>query len=179
MDTGPDQERCALWERVSDPHQGTGAQHLALVQEAERRGLNVVRVFDVTASGYHGQQEHEFSKLVDGLRRGHYSVVICWALDRLTRQGISETLQAVNSITSASGTLISLQEPWIETAGELRELLLAIVGWAAHFESQRRSERIKSGLARRKSAGLPVGRLKGAKDRRPRKVSGYYVRHGR
>ena len=179
METGLDLERCTLWERVSDPHQDTGAQHLALVQEAKRRGLSVVRVFDVTASGYHGQQEHEFSKLVDGLRRGHYSVVICWAIDRLTRQGISETLQAVNSITSAGGTLISLQEPWIETAGELRELLLAIVGWAAHFESRRRSERVKSGLARRKAAGLPVGRLKGAKDRRPRKVSGYYVRHGR
>lgn len=131
------------------------------------------------ASGYHGQQEHEFSKLVDGLRRGHYSVVICWAIDRLTRQGISETLQAVNRITSAGGTLISLQEPWIETAGELRELLLAIVGWSAYFESRRRSERIKSGLARRKAAGLPVGRLKGARDQGPRKVSGYYVRHGR
>ena len=172
-------DRCALWERVSDPHQDTGAQHLALVHEAERRGLVVARVFNVTASGYHGQQEHQLSKLVNGIRRGEYDTVICWAIDRLTRQGISETLQAVNRITKAGGTLISVQEPWVETSGELRELLLAIVGWVANFESKRRSERVKAGLERRRAAGLWVGRKPGARDKKPRKVSGYYVLHGR
>ena len=177
VDTSRD-NRCAVWKRVSDAHQDTGAQHLALMAEVERRGLTVVRVFDVTASGFHGQQEHEFSKLVEGLQRGEYATVICWAIDRLTRQGVSETLQAVHRITGSGGTLISLQEPWVETSGELRDLLLAIVGWVAAFESRRRSERIKSGLARRKAAGLPVGRREGAKDRRPRKVSGYYLHTG-
>ena len=103
MPSAPAGTRCALWERVSDAHQDTAAQHGALVQEAERRGLTVVRVFDVTASGYHGQQEHQFSKLVDGLSRREYGVVICWAIDRLTRQGVSETLQAVSRITKAGG----------------------------------------------------------------------------
>ena len=179
MESRSSDQRCALWERVSDAHQDTGAQHLALLQEAERRGLHVVRVFDVTASGYRGEQEHQLTKLVSGLKRREYTVVICWAIDRLTRQGVSETLQAVNGITRSGGTLISLQEPWIETSGELRDLLVAIVGWVANFESRRRSERIKSGLARRKAVGLPVGRLEGAKDRKPRKVSGYYLQHGR
>ncbi len=172
-------DNCSIWLRVSRAHQDTGAQYDALIQEAERRGLTVVRVYDVTASGLHGEQEHEFSKLVEGLQRGEYTTVICWAIDRLTRQGVSETLQAVNRITRAGGTLVSLQEGWIETSGELRDLLVAIVGWVANFESRRRSERIKSGLARRKAVGLPVGRLAGAKDRKPRKVSGYYLQHGR
>ena len=177
--TEVDQDNCSIWLRASTAHQDTGAQYDALIQEAARRGLTVVRVFDVTASGFHGQQEHELSKLVDGLQRREYSAVICWAIDRLTRRGVSETLQAVNRIGRAGGTLISLQEPWIETSGELRDLLVAIVGWVANFESRRRSERIKSGLARRRAAGLPVGRLKGAKDKNPRKVSGYYLHHGR
>ena len=168
-----------MFERVSDPHQDTAAQHLALRAEAERRGLEVVRVFDVTASGFHGQQEHELTKLVDGIGRGQYTVVIIWAIDRLTRQGVSETLQAVNRISKAGGTLISLQEPWIETAGDMRDLLLAVLGWVANFESKRRSERVKAGLAKRTAAGLPIGRIKGAKDRKPRKVSGYYLKHGR
>ena len=173
------QNRCAVWLRASGAHQNTGAQYDALIQEAVRRGLTVVRVFDVTASGFHGEQEHELSRLVDGLQRREYSTVICWAIDRLTRQGVSETLQAVNRIARAGGTLISLQEPWIETSGEVRDLLLAVLGWVANFESRRRSERIKSGLARRRAAGLPVGRLQGAKDKKPRKVSGYYLHHGR
>ena len=85
----------------------------------------------------------------------------------------------MHRITGAGGTLISLQEPWVETSGELRDLLLAIVGWVAAFESRRRSVRIKSGLTRRRAAGLPVGRLAGSKDRKPRKVSGYYLQRGR
>ena len=171
--------RCALFERVSDPHQDTGPQHLALVQEAERRGLVVARVFDVTASGYAGQQERQLTELVSGLRRREYTYVLIWAIDRLTRQGVSETLQAVHRIADAGGTLLSLQESWVETSGELRDLLLSIVGWVANFESRRRSERIKAGLARRRAAGLAVGRKPGAKDKKPRRVSGYYVRHGR
>ena len=136
-------------------------------------------MFDVTASGLHGQQERQLTELVNGLKRRKYGVVMCWAIDRLTRQGISETLQAVHRITDAGGTLISLQEPWVETSGELRDLLLSIVGWVANFESKRRSERIKAGLERRRAAGLMVGRKPGARDRKPRKVSGYYLQHGR
>lgn len=175
----PLDERCALWLRVSDPHQDTGAQRQALATEAARRELEVVREFDVTASGFTGAQEHQLSLLIDGIKRGQYTIVFTWAIDRLSRQGVSETLQAVNRITKAGGSVISLQEPWIETAGEMRDLLLAVLGWVANFESRRRSERIKSGLAKRKAAGLPVGRKSGAKDRKPRKVSGYYLKNGR
>ena len=171
--------KCALWVRVSSGDQTTANQLGPLQAEAERRGLAVVRVFDVTASGYAGQQEHQLSELVGGIRRHEYTCVIVWAIDRLTRQGVAETLQAVHRITGAGGALVSLQESWVETSGELRDLLLSIFGWVANFESRRRSERIKAGLDRRRAAGLTVGRKPGAKDRKPRRVSGYYVRHGR
>ena len=177
--TTPTQIKCALWLRVSGVDQDTANQLGPLEAEAERRGLAVVRVFDVTASGYAGQQERQLTELVSGLRRREYSTVVCWAIDRLTRQGISETLQAVHRIAEAGGTLLSLQEPWVETSGELRDLLPSIVGWVANFESRRRTQRIEAGLARRRAAGLAVGRKPGAKDRKPRRVSGYYVRHGR
>ena len=171
--------KCALWVRVSGGDQTTANQLGPLQAEAKRRSLAVVRVFDVTASGYAGQQERQLSELVGGIRRHEYACVIVWAIDRLTRQGVSETLQAVHRITGAGGALVSLQESWVETSGELRDLLLSIVGWVANFESRRRSERIKAGLDRRRAAGLTVGRKPGAKDRKPRRVSGYYVRHGR
>ena len=83
--TEVDQDSCSIWLRASTAHQDTGAQYDALIQEAARRGLTVVRVFDVTGSGFHDQQEHELSKLVDGLQRREYSKVLCWAIDRLTQ----------------------------------------------------------------------------------------------
>jgi len=50
----------------------------------------------------------------------------------------------------------------------MAELLHAITAWAANFESQRRSERAKAGLARAVSSGRRLGRSKGSKDRRKR-----------
>lgn len=46
----------------------------------------------------------------------------------------------------------------------------------ADEESQRRSALTKAGIARRKAAGLPVGRQPGAADKKPRKRSGYVAR---
>ena len=169
--------RAAIWLRVSGDTQGTSNQLAPLRAEVERRGWTLVRTFDVTASGYTGQQERQLTELIEGVRKREYEAVVCWAIDRLTRQGVSETLQTVNKVTRAGGTLVSLQEPWMETAGELRDLLVAITGWVARFESARRSERVKAGLARRKAQGLSVGRQPGAKDQKKRRRSGYYQRY--
>jgi len=46
----------------------------------------------------------------------------------------------------------------------------------AKMESDRRSERIKAGLARRHAEGKPVRRQPGAADKKPRKRSGYVAR---
>ena len=73
----------------------------------------------------------------------------------------------------------SYQEPWTEVSGELRDLLLAIAGWVAQMESNRRSERTKAGLQKAKDDGKKLGRPKGAQDKRQRKRSGYYERYAR
>jgi DNA invertase Pin-like site-specific DNA recombinase len=46
---------------------------------------------------------------------------------------------------------------WTEDPGELGELLFAIAGWVARMESQRRSERTKTGLARARAHGKILG----------------------
>ena len=60
----------------------------------------------------------------------------------------------------------SNREPWTEAGGASLDLLLAIVGWVATMESNRRSERTKSGLRRAVSQGKRLGRPKGSKARR-------------
>lgn len=56
-----------------------------------------------------------------------------------------------------------------EALGEVGELLLALTGWVARMESQRRSERTKAGLARVVAQGKKLGRPLGSKDKRRRK----------
>ena len=117
-------------------------------------------MFDVTASGYTGAQERVLSELIQGAQRREYTVVLVWSLDRLTRQGVSATLEAVNRLVKAGCKVVSLQEPWLETGGEMTDLLLAITGWVARFESARRSEEVRAGLAEQDAQGLLVHQLR-------------------
>jgi hypothetical protein len=56
-----------------------------------------------------------------------------------------------------------------------RESPIGFFTTLARYESQRRSERTRAGLARRKAEGLPIGRRPGATDKKPRKRSGYLL----
>ena len=52
----------------------------------------------------------------------------------------------------------SCRDPWLHTSDLMaRELLVGVFATLAKYESQRRSERIRAGFARRKAEGLPVG----------------------
>ena len=61
--------------------------------------------------------------------------------------------------------MLSYQENWTETPGEIGELFYALTGWVARMESQRRSERTKAGLARVKAQGRKLGRPRGSRDK--------------
>ena len=89
-------------------------------------------------------------------------MLICWALDRLTRGGAEQTLKLIRQFRERGVLIVSIQEPWLGVSPETQDVLVAFIGWVAQQESARRSERIKAGLARRKAAGLPVGRMPGA-----------------
>lgn len=71
--------------------------------------------------------------------------------------------------------LLSVKESWLNASPEVQDVLVAFAGWMARQESQRRSERIKAGLARRRAQGLPVGGqlVRRGKDRKPRQKDGY------
>lgn len=102
-------------------------------------------------------------------------MVLLWAIDRLSRKGIEDTLATMCQIYGHGADIWSHQEGWLQITEErMRELLVSFMAWMAQQESQRRSERIKAGLARRKAEGKQVGgRQPGSKDRKPRDKESY------
>ena len=171
--------RAALWLRVSTEEQETDNQLQALQTEAKRRGFDVVQVYDVSESAYQGAHQKALSDVYSDARVGKFEVLLIWSLDRLSREGPAATLEIVNRLTRQGVDLVSLQEPWLEVNGELRELLLSVVAWVARWESQRRSERTKAGMDRARAEGKQIGRPEGAKDRRRRRRSGYFARYAK
>lgn len=176
--------KAAIWARVSTDDQNTGNQLDQLRAWAQRRGLEVVQEFvtedsawasNSGSNGKGSQFDKARNDLINGARLGHYQVVLIWALDRLSRRGIEDTLNVLRRLAEYEADVWSLQEDWLRTSDPaMRELLVGIFGWMAGQESKRRSERIKAGLARRKAEGKPVGgRQPGSKDRKPRSCEGY------
>jgi DNA invertase Pin-like site-specific DNA recombinase len=170
--------KAVLWLRVSDPDtQTVENQRPELEALVQRRGWQVARVFEVGASAYKGAHLKALGELYDGAKRGEYQVVVTWSLDRLSREGPQATLEIVSRLGKYGCQVVSLQEPWTEVGGELLDLLLAIAGWVARMESQRRSERTKAGLARARREGKVIGRPVGSKDGKKRRRSGYFARY--
>lgn len=168
-----ERKKAAVWARVSTDEQDVTNQLLELAQHRE---YEVVKTYSLTGSAWKGEHTATLKQALRDAHRGEFQVLVVWAIDRLSREGIEATFRAVRQFREAGVTIISRQEEWLAGDERSQELLLSVAAWIAQQESQRRSERTKAGLAKRKAQNLPVGRQPGAVDRKPRKRSGYVAR---
>lgn len=178
--TNTEPVKCAIWSRVSTADQHAANQLAILRQWAADCGLEVAAEWVTEDSAYANGNgkgaafDAARTGLLAGVRHGEYKVVLIWAIDRLSRKGSEDVQRYLRMLAEAGADVRSKQDPWLNTADPFaREILLGVFGALAKFESQRRSERIRAGLARRKAEGKPVGRQPGGTDRKPRKRSGY------
>ncbi len=121
-------------------------------------GLEVVTVYEVRQSAWKGAHRKALTQVYKDARAGRFQILLCWALDRLSREGVAATLEIINRLAQYKVKVWSLHESWTQVEGPLQELLLSIVAWIARMESERRSERTKAGLERAKAAGKRLGR---------------------
>jgi putative DNA-invertase from lambdoid prophage Rac len=150
--------KAAIWARVSTDRQETDNQLRILREMAARRGLEVAKVYTIEASAWTGRHRQQLTQAINEGRAGEFSVLLLWALDRLSREGPLEMLKAVDSFGKAGVRVISYEEPWTEVSNEMLDLLLAITGWVARQESRRKSERVKIGMERARAEGKHMGR---------------------
>ncbi len=150
-------ERCALYIRVSTTGQSTDNQRPDLLRIARSRGLEIVEVFEEHASATKKRPEYE--RMMLAAHQGKFSSLVIWSLDRLGRSLVGN-VEALLKLDSCGVRVISVQEPWLDTAGPVRDLLVSIFSWVAQQERQRISERTIAGLERAKRKGRKLGRPK-------------------
>lgn len=160
--------RAAIYVRVSTDEQNLDNQLTRLHEYAQTHDMHVVSVYQEEESAWRGGRQRELARLMRDARRAHFSVVLVWALDRLSREGPERILSTVHTLGFHGVDLISMQESWTEARSEVKPLLYAIMGWIAEQESKRISERTKAGLERARAHGRRIGRPKGRKDTKPR-----------
>ena len=101
----------------------------------------------------------QFAALFDDAAKRKFDLVLFWALDQFSREGMAQTIAHLQRLTSYGVSFHSYTEPHLATDNELvRNILLALLSSLAKVEAQKISDRTKAGMARAKAKGIKVGR---------------------
>ena len=138
--------RAAIYARVSTTEQDEERQVQDLRRVAESRGWTLVEEIRERRSGARDDRPG-LARLLDLARSGTVDVVLTTELSRLTRGGIGALFDIVRQFDAAGVRVHSIAEPWASVDGSTRDLLLAVMGWAAKLERDTIAERTRSGLA--------------------------------
>ncbi len=150
-------ERAALYVRVSTKDQTTAVQEEELRRWADRLGFEVAAIYANTASGARSDRA-ALAAVLAGARRREFDVLLIWSLDRLSREGIGPMARYMEQLRQGGIRVMSYQEPWVDTASPVWDLLLAVFAWVAQQERQRIGERVRAGQARARAEGVRLGR---------------------
>ena len=140
--------------KLQDPEN----QLIPLRMYCQARGWEISAEFIDRASGGNSNRP-QFQAMLGRVRQNHFNAILIWALDRFSREGMTNTLSYIKQLKQYNTGLVSLQESWLDTTNEgVAELLLAIFSWVAAEEKRKISERTKAALAKLKSKGVKLGR---------------------
>jgi DNA invertase Pin-like site-specific DNA recombinase len=151
--------RVALYGRVSTKDKGQEVENqlVQLRDFASRNGWTIVREYIDHESGKGSDREQFEEMFIDASRR-RFDVLLFWAMDRFTREGVLPTLQHLERLTSYGVGYRSFTEQYIDSCGIFREAVIAIVATVAKQERVRISERVRAGLATARTKGTRLGR---------------------
>jgi DNA invertase Pin-like site-specific DNA recombinase len=164
--------RIALYARVSTKDKGQDYEN----QLRELRGFMTRKSGDgwVLAHEYVDKASGKsadrpaFQRLLEDASRRQFDLVLFWSLDRFSREGVLETLQHLQRLSSHGVEWFSYREEYLRSIGVFKEAVLAILACIAKQERIRLSERVQAGLSRARAQGKVLGRPKAAV--RPQRV---------
>jgi DNA invertase Pin-like site-specific DNA recombinase len=159
--------RVGIYARVSTKDRG---------QDAENQ-LRQLREFSLL-QGWTGVREYvdretgstddraEFQAMFRDASQRKFDVLLFWALDRLSREGVLETLQHLNRLTSLGIGYRSFTEQYFDSCGIFKDAVIAIIATVAKQERVRISQRVRAGLDVARAKGTILGRPKVVVDSR-------------
>src|SRR5215467_14429257 len=120
--------KCAIYARVSTKNGGQDPlnQVAQLREYCQKQGWKVAAEYIDKASGKHADRE-QFQAMFDAAYHRQFDVVLFWSLDRFSREGVLETLQHLQKLTSYGVAFKSFTEQYLDGTGVFRDAVLAIL----------------------------------------------------
>jgi len=153
------QTTVAIYSRVStrDKGQDVENQLRQLREFCAKQDWKIVHEYVDHASGKRSDRE-AFMEMFAAASRREFDVVLFWSLDRFSREGVFETLQHLQRLTSYGVNYRSFTEQYLDSCGMFRDAVISILATIAKQERVRLSERTIAGLERAKAQGRVGGR---------------------
>ncbi len=150
--------RVAIYARVSTRNkQETENQLRKLREYCDQRDWKISDEYIDQESG--GTPDRSgFQRLFEAAHQGAFDLVLFWALDRFSREGVLKTLNYLNELESAGVDFKSYTERYLDSSGIFKEAILALLATLAKQERVRISERVKAGMDRARAQGKRVSR---------------------
>jgi len=174
IETTEQVKKVALYCRVSTNKQTNENQKIRLLQYATDMAYKFDLYEEVESSRKTRPVKQE---LLHKLRKGEYSHIIVYKLDRFARSS-RELILEVQELIDKGIAFVSLSDN-LDFSNSVGRLHFQILAAFAEFERSLISERTKEGLDRLTANGIKLGRKVGSKDSKPRPKSGYYIREAK
>jgi len=165
--------KTAIYARVSTKNGGQDPlnQLSQLREYCQKQGWEITAEYIDLCSGKTSERP-QFKAMFDAAYRREFDVVLFWSLDRFSREGVLETLQHLQKLTSYGVAFKSFAEEYLDGTGLFRDAVISILAAIAKQERVRLSERTLAGLERARAKGRVGGRpkIRREKDRDAAKI---------
>lgn len=153
--------RVAIYARVSTKDKGQEVENqLRQLREfSTLQGWTIVREFVDHETGSTNDRA-DFQAMFREASQRKFDVLLFWALDRLSREGVLETLQHLNRLTACGVGYRSFTEQYFDSCGVFKDAVIAIIATIAKQERVRISQRVRAGLDVARAKGTRLGRPK-------------------
>ena len=150
--------KTALYARVSTDKQENLNQLAQLREFASKMGWEIVAEYVDKVTGSGKKERPQFEKMMLAASQKQFDMLLFWKLDRLSREGVRRTLVYLTRLDSWGVAWRSYMEPYFDSCGQFRDVVISIAATLAEQERISISERTKAGLQRAVKAGQTLGR---------------------
>jgi DNA invertase Pin-like site-specific DNA recombinase len=155
--------KVAIYTRISpnSVKNDTINQERDLIEYVRRQeGWSIYKIYkDLHISGSKkGKDRPEFSQMMNDAYQKRYDILLFWSLDRLSREGVGETIAYLTKLTSYGIEYKSFTEQYLDSCGIFKDVVIAIMATIAKQERVRLIERTLAGIETARAKGVKLGR---------------------